>query len=65
MKKTVFILLLLGLASRLYAAPVSPEKAQKVAEKVFASQPQTKATHGELRIIWDGEFEKNEGRYGP
>lgn len=65
MKKTVFILLLLGLASRLYAAPVSPEKALKVAEKVFASQPQTKATHGELRIIWDGEFEKTKADTDP
>ena len=65
MRKTIIILLFMVLASGLYAAPVSQEKALKVAQKVFASQPYTKASGGELRIIWDGEFEKTKANTDP
>ena len=54
MKKTILVLTLLGLASGLYAGPVTPEKALKVAEKVLSVQPVTKSA-STVRIIWDGE----------
>ena len=54
MKKTILILLLAGFATALYAGPITPEKALKVAEKVLSVQPVTKSASG-LQIIWDGE----------
>lgn len=65
MRKTVLFFLFMGLASWLHAGPVSPEEAIKVAERVFASQPYTKATQGNFRIIWDGEFEATKGAENP
>lgn len=55
MKKIVLTLMLLGLATGLFAGPVTPEKALQVAEKVFSTRS-TKAAGG-LHIIWDGETE--------
>lgn len=54
MKKTILILLLAGFATALYAGPITPERALKVAEKVLSVQPVTKSASG-LQIIWDGE----------
>ena len=54
MKKSILILLLAGLSTVLQAGPITPEKALKVAQKVLAVQPVTKAGSG-LQIIWDGE----------
>lgn len=65
MKKTILVLTLLGLASGLYAGPVTPEKALKVAEKVFNTQYSTKAQVGEPKIIWDGEFEHTKSAEEP
>ena len=65
MKKTVILLLLLGLASSLHAAPVSPQKALTVAEKFFSSRPDTKADGGELRIVWDGAFDDTKSDVAP
>ena len=55
MRKTILLLLLLGLANGLYANPITPEKALQVAQKVLSAQPGTKASSGKLRVIWDGE----------
>lgn len=54
MKKTILVLMLLGIATGLYAGPITPEKALKVAEKVLSVQPVTKSA-STIRIIWDGE----------
>lgn len=58
MKKTFGILFMLLLGGALYAGPVTPEKALRVAQSVFASEPGTKAAgESNLQIVWDGEFE--------
>lgn len=66
--KKVIILTILALASTMaYAGPVSKEKALRVASKVFAAEPATKATAGsdKLTVVWDGEFEKTKGATDP
>ena len=58
MKKTFCILTMMLLCGALYAGPVTPEKALRVAQSVFASEPGTKAVgESNLQIVWDGEFE--------
>jgi len=54
MRKLFLILALAGFSTMLQAGPITPEKALKVAERVLAAQPVTKAGSG-LQIIWDGE----------
>jgi len=54
MRKLFLILALAGFSTVLQAGPITPEKALKVAERVLAAQPVTKAGSG-LHIIWDGE----------
>lgn len=39
----------------LQAAPVNPGRALDIARKIFAAQPVTKASTGEVKILWDGE----------
>lgn len=58
MKRTISILFMMLLGCALYAGPVTPEKALRVAQSVFSSAPGTKAAgESELQIVWDGEFE--------
>ena len=66
MRKTVFTLMLLWMTFGLHAGPVTPEKALRIAEKVFASQPyNNRATQGKLDIVWDGEFEATKADLDP
>ncbi|MCR5548026.1 MAG: C10 family peptidase [Bacteroidales bacterium] len=57
MKKISIVLALIALTfgPALQASPVSSEKALQVARMVFASQAATKASSGNLKIVWDGE----------
>ncbi|MBO4340038.1 MAG: C10 family peptidase [Bacteroidales bacterium] len=41
--------------SMLQAEPVSESRAREVAMKVLAAQPATKASSGDVKLIWDGE----------
>ena len=67
MRKIVLTFMLLGMmAYGLHAGPVTPEKALRIAEIVFASQPSnTKAAPGKLDIVWDGEFEATKADLDP
>ena len=58
MKKGLLLLAFaafLGSAS-LQAAPVSSNQALDIAKRIFTTFPSTKAGTGEVRLIWDGEF---------
>lgn len=65
MRKTVLILLFLGLVSGLHAKPITSQRALEVANVVFGSQTYTKAAQGDLHIVWDGEFEATKTTSAP
>ena len=50
----LFAVLLTG-GMMLQAAPVSESRAREVAMKVLAAQPATKASSGDVKLIWNGE----------
>ena len=59
MKKGLILLAfaaLIGSVS-LQAAPVSSDQALDIAKRIFTTFPSTKAGTGEIRLIWDGEFD--------
>jgi len=66
MKKAISFVLMICLATTLFAGPVSRETALKVAQKVFNSSPATKGVVStSLSITWDGEFEATRGVIDP
>ena len=56
MKKILvfFAIVSLFAGARLQAAPVSPERALRIAQQLLGGGASTKAADG-LRIVWDGE----------
>ena len=66
MKKAISFVLMICLATTLFAGPVSRETALKVAQKVFNTSPATKGVVStSLSITWDGEFEATRGVIDP
>ncbi len=59
MKKIITVLALAAFFGgvSLQASPVSPEKALDIARKIFDAQKVKRAAPGEVKIVWNGEFE--------